>query len=583
MRLRTLATCILAMLMLPCALLAADSGINVMDFGAKADGVTDNTAAFQKALDTAGVKGEPVTVPAGEYLIAGTLSVPESVTLQGSWQAPHFPKRKGTLIYATADAGNEDGTPFIRLHADSCVRGMTIFYPDQDFPKVKPYPWTIQGEGTHCSVIDMTLVNPYKGVDFGTKPNEMHLIRNLYGTPLKIGIYLDKCTDIGRVENVHFTSNSYGAFDHPKAPTGEKINQMVKYMTENLTGFLIGRVDWECMNGCFVIFPKIGYHFVRSITENTNSVWPVHPGAGNALITNSGADVSSCALMIDRSQTHAGATFVNCQFFGKVVIGPNNGGPVRFTSSTFFGAIQTDKQGNPTNMDIQGVGSVTVDNCYFLTLNDWNTNPINVRASGGSLTIVNSEFREMDRTYIDLEPGLKSAIITGNTFRGTPGVVNKSRAKVQIASNIEIPEISEKGAIIVDDWDKKHGFTCEGAWVEVHAGQDYMNKCHWTHEADGTAKASWRPTLPAAGRYAVFIWNAGDSLGAYTAGVRYTIHSKTGDRTIVPALEGRIGRWIRLGDFDFDKGTSGYVSATNEPTNTKGFVYIDAVKFVQTK
>jgi hypothetical protein len=55
--------------------------INVRTFGAKGDGVTDDTAALQAALDAAGnnspwgVRGTRILVPPGEYLISATLKV----------------------------------------------------------------------------------------------------------------------------------------------------------------------------------------------------------------------------------------------------------------------------------------------------------------------------------------------------------------------------------------------------------------------------------------------------------------------------------------------------------------------------
>mgnify|MGYP006944209990 CR=1 FL=1 len=61
------------------------------------------------------------------------------------------------INYGTGGAGNENGTPLINLNQSSCIRGLTIFYPDQNIDNVKPYPWTIQGKGMHCSVIDVTL------------------------------------------------------------------------------------------------------------------------------------------------------------------------------------------------------------------------------------------------------------------------------------------------------------------------------------------------------------------------------------------------------------------------------------------
>jgi hypothetical protein len=181
----------------------------VTDYGAKGDGVTDDTAAFQEALDAAGVTGGVCFVPPGQYHIGGYLDVPESVALTGVWQAPHFTDlERGTTLLATGGKGSEDGPPFIMLHRSSAVRGLTIYYPEQDAADIQPYPWCIQGEDTHGSVRDVTLVNPYKGIDFGTHPNEMHFIENVYGQPLKLGIFIDKCTDIGRVQNVHFNASN---------------------------------------------------------------------------------------------------------------------------------------------------------------------------------------------------------------------------------------------------------------------------------------------------------------------------------------------------------------------------------------
>ena len=190
----------------------------VLDYGAKADGKTDDTASFQAALDAAAAKGGIAFAPAGTYLIAGSLSVPQGVMLRGVWDAPHHADiGKGTILYATGNKGTEDGPPLILLHQSSGVRGLTIFYPEQDGQSIQPYPWCIQGMGMHGSVINVTLVNPYKGIDFGTHPNELHFISGVFGQPLKIGIFVDKCTDIGRIENVHFNPHAWARADYPTA------------------------------------------------------------------------------------------------------------------------------------------------------------------------------------------------------------------------------------------------------------------------------------------------------------------------------------------------------------------------------
>jgi hypothetical protein len=58
--------------------------LNVFDYGARGDGSTDDTAAVQAAINAAMNAGDALEFPARTYLIAGFLSVPAAVTLQGA-------------------------------------------------------------------------------------------------------------------------------------------------------------------------------------------------------------------------------------------------------------------------------------------------------------------------------------------------------------------------------------------------------------------------------------------------------------------------------------------------------------------
>ncbi len=77
--------------------------LNVRDFGAKADGTTKDTAAFQKALDAAATAGGgEVVVPAGNYLIGSielkshtTLRLDKGATLTGSPDLADYPIVRG--------------------------------------------------------------------------------------------------------------------------------------------------------------------------------------------------------------------------------------------------------------------------------------------------------------------------------------------------------------------------------------------------------------------------------------------------------------------------------------------------------
>src|ERR1044071_4423287 len=101
--------------------LAKDDVYSVRDFGALGDGKTDDTAAFQKALDAAGkAGGGVVSAPRGNYFFAGHLIVPSAVTLKGMWESvpSHVgirnpglakPTDDGTTFLVTESEGAEDG------------------------------------------------------------------------------------------------------------------------------------------------------------------------------------------------------------------------------------------------------------------------------------------------------------------------------------------------------------------------------------------------------------------------------------------------------------------------------------------
>ena len=68
----------------PSVAAAEESGaVSVAASGAKADGVADDTAAIQAALDLAARAGGRVLLSPARYLVGGSLHIPPGVTVQG--------------------------------------------------------------------------------------------------------------------------------------------------------------------------------------------------------------------------------------------------------------------------------------------------------------------------------------------------------------------------------------------------------------------------------------------------------------------------------------------------------------------
>lgn len=401
----------------------AQAELSVLDYGAVADGKTDDTEAIQKALDAASAdKGGVVMMPAGMYLVAGSLNVPRGVTLRGVWEGPHSTyEGEGTLILATGNKANEEAAPLITLNVSSTVKGLTIYYPEQDPHEFIPYPWTIQGNGTHGNVIDCVLVNPYKAIDFGTNSGcEMHYIRNVYGQPLKMGIFIDGCTDIGRVENVHFNPNPWTRMRVPGMEFKGDTKIFFQQLKENLVAFKIGKTDWEYWNNCFVIFAKIGFHFVK-----TDRGYP------NVVLTQCGSDVGPLAIFAENLQPHSGVAFVNSQIMQTVEIGPDNVGPLKFSNCGFWPA---GNYGKPQIVQ-NGQGSLMLDNCHFAS---WNGGQPAVLVKSGSALINGCDFMMNNENAVQIEEGAVGVTVMGCRLRGgADTIVNNSKtAQVETGLNL---------------------------------------------------------------------------------------------------------------------------------------------------
>jgi hypothetical protein len=397
---------------------AVAGNVNARDHGAIGDGVADDTAAIQAALEAAATEGPVCFVPAGHYRVNGALRVPPGVTLAGaSGGTPHSEYPIGTVLLAFGGRGQADAPPLITLKPNAVIRNMTIHYPEQALPEVVPYPWTIRGDGELCQVLDVTMTNPYQALDFGTCWNELHVIRNVFACPLKTGVYVDQCTDVGRIENVHFNPNFWTRM---RLKPGFPQADIKAYLERNLVGFKIGKTDWEYISNSFVIFPLIGFHFDD-----------FGHGPGNAVISQSGADICATAVRVDRTQAHAGVQFVNGQFMSTLRVGAQNKGPVKLTNCGFWPVPETQEQ-----VVKLGPSTLMLTACHFA---DWDSarkgHPC-LRAAGGRLLVNGCEFMAEGRRQIVLEKGLTAAAITGCLLRGDKAVSdNNSDADVQMGLN----------------------------------------------------------------------------------------------------------------------------------------------------
>lgn len=126
-----------------------------------------------------------------------------------------------------------------------------------------------------------------------------------------------------------------------------------------------------------------------------------------------------------------------------------------------------------------------------------------------------------------------------------------------------------------------------GQWQDAGEGFADAKQAYQDHDNPfrmGTARkntvrsgaAVWRPDIPEAGDYAVYV--SYKSLPESTTDAVYTVVHKGGESTFHVNQKMGGGTWIYLGTFPFDKGLDGYVrlSAHRSPG---GIVTADAVRF----
>jgi hypothetical protein len=396
--------------------------LTVAKFGAAGDGQTDDTAAFQKALDAAAkAGGGMVYAPRGNYFFAGSLNVPNAVTLAGVWQSVPAhngirdqglpkPTDDGTTFLVTAGAGSEEGAAFITLNTNSTLKGVVLYYPEQNVDEEpKPYPWAIAMRGKNPAVMAVEMLNPYNGID--ATRNERHLIRDVHGQPLRRGIMVDAIHDIGRIENIHFN------------PWWSTKPKLFRWQMENGEAFIFGRSDWQYVYNTFCFGYKVGYKFIRS-----------KAGVCNGNFLGIGADDCYTALVVEQCAPY-GLLITNGEFVSfhgpdptMIEVAQSNTGSVRFVNCAFWG---------PCNQiaKIAGAGTVGFGDCTFVQWGGQDGTRPAIQAQGGTILVRGCEFRQ-DRPQIRLESQVDRAIVAENLFAGPERIVNQSKGNVQIGFNV---------------------------------------------------------------------------------------------------------------------------------------------------
>lgn len=538
----------------------AGSLCDAKDFGVAGDGKKDDTAALQKGLDACAESGGGVLhVGPGIYAVHGLLNVPDNVTLQGVFNGPPAAKGdhhrdysfdKGTTLYAYEGRGQESGSPFITLNANSTLRGVTVYYPEQDGDPT-PYPWCVaSGGGDNVSIIDCTLVNPYQGIDFASKNSSRHFVSRLYGSPLRRGIFVDHCTDIGRIEHVHFWPFYHGVFKYPSVRA---------FIQENAEAFIFGRTDWQHVFNTFSWGYKIGYRFA-----NTKQ------GVCNGNFIGIGADASNVCVQVDNCAPYA-VLITNGEFvsiFGEdptgIVVEPTNMGTIQLNNCSFWGHTHQ-------NARIEGRGHVSFNQCHFIEWDRYGRGAASIEARSGLLAVNACRFASPGLA-VEVGREVKGAAVTGNLFGGENAVRVEDGARAAIHGNVEcLPTYDNpNGSRVIGVLG--HHVSVVGEWANISGRGSFTDFCYIARGGDGTHQFRWDLEASANGSYTLAAWVGEDPSERHAERQRYTVYHCDGQTTVEVDQKAQRGTWVPLGRFRCDEHS--YVVLDN---GAKGFVTADAL------
>lgn len=256
----------------------------VAEYDLKED--TDITEALQKAIDSLKGIGGTVYLSAGQYRVESPITVWEGIEIRGCQDTFHFVT--GSLILTDYGKEDEDGEALFTLMSGAGLRGVSICYDKVASNDIKPYAYTVRGNGEGVYAVSVGL-NAYNGFDFFTNRCDAHYIEDLWGTCLNTVVRVGGGSEKGIIRDVHF---NLGAWQNNHFHVSESHD----YLKKNAKHFVIENCTDEILYHCFTFASENGLY--------------VGEGTRNLFVLSIGFDSGNRDIIFDKD---AEVTLVNTQ------------------------------------------------------------------------------------------------------------------------------------------------------------------------------------------------------------------------------------------------------------------------------
>jgi hypothetical protein len=269
--------------------------VNVKDFGAIGDGVADDTAALQNAINAAQTNGRSVYLPVGRYKLTSTINITAGMRLRGEFPVVNdypnsslTPPTKGTWLYFSHNGIGINVT----ANNNVVIESIGTFRPTQTLPVsglAATYTPIAQGADikvTFCNdyffARNLLLLNPYIGIEhLGTGGS---FIEYILMNPIKIGISIDQSYDTTYINNIHIWPFWTGPIPHT----------LWTWTVNNTTGIILGRCDNPMLSNIFTLLCKIGLELRQTSSGSPTRIKAINLefDTGGSGIYVSGANIN---------------------------------------------------------------------------------------------------------------------------------------------------------------------------------------------------------------------------------------------------------------------------------------------------
>lgn len=401
------------------------AGFNVMNYGATADGVTDDAGALQKAIDAADLAGGGVVyIPAGKYMLRSQILVRKGVSVYGEWiSAENSGFENGTTLLVGTGKNNmakEASAAFIRMFEGSKLSSVTIYYPEQNANEPDIYPYTIANGGYLGYTVErVNIINAYRGILVAT--HNVVMLDEIYMTTINEGFYSDAIYDIPRYSNIKVSADYWIAYE--KAAGGNNDEASIKNAVSKATAFRFGKIDWAYLYNVDISDVNIGVRF-----ETSSYAIGSFNGQFNALNIS---DVNYCFSVAELATVGAMVSDANLSAKKSVLITES---AFKYPAQIFFN--KSTFASEEVTIDNEGDGALFFTECTF---KNWGECVFDNKTMG-YICADTCKFEKADSLIAHMGANVVGSMIVNCTFAVYPTMFNESANENIYIENLKYDE-----------------------------------------------------------------------------------------------------------------------------------------------